>query len=64
MSKHLSRVDIIPGPVSLILNELITEICMQIYFALIMILIIKSGHNFAHVMTAELSWQVQNCDLI
>ena len=23
-----------------------------------------SGHKFAHVMTAELSWHVQNCDLI
>ena len=25
---------------------------------------IKSGHNFAHVMTAELLWHVQSCDLI
>ena len=25
---------------------------------------IQSGHNFAHVMTAELSWHVRNCDLI
>ena len=25
---------------------------------------IQSGHNFAHVTTAELSWHVQNCDLI
>ena len=24
----------------------------------------RSGHNFAHAMTAELSWHVQNCDLI
>ena len=23
-----------------------------------------SGHNFAPVMTAQLPWQVQNCDLI
>ena len=51
MSKHLSRVDIIPGTVSLILYELIIEVLNK-DFALIMILIIKSGHNFAHVMTA------------
>ena len=28
---------------------------------------IRSGHNFAHAMTAqipELSWHVQNCDII
>ena len=25
---------------------------------------IRSGHNFAHVMTAQLSWHVQNYDLI
>ena len=24
----------------------------------------QSGHNFAHAMTVELSWHVQNCDLI
>ena len=23
-----------------------------------------SGHNFAHAMTAELSWHVQDCGLI
>ena len=34
----------------------------KILFALI--LIIQSGHYFAHVMTAQLSWHVQNCDLI
>ena len=28
------------------------------------ILIIQSGHNFAHVTTAVLSWHVQNCDLM
>ena len=27
-------------------------------------LTIQSGHNLAHVMTAELSWHVQNCDLM
>ena len=25
---------------------------------------ITSGQNFAHATTAELSWHVQNCDLI
>ena len=25
---------------------------------------IQSGHNFAHVMTVELSWHVQNCALL
>ena len=29
-----------------------------------MILLIRSGPNFAHVTTAQLSWLVQNCDLI
>ena len=27
-------------------------------------IIIQSSHNFAHAMTAELSWHVQNCNLI
>ena len=29
-----------------------------------MFLMIKSGPNFMHVRTAQLSWHVQNCDLI
>ena len=29
-----------------------------------MILMIQSGHKFAHVTTAQLSWHVQNCDLV
>ena len=29
-----------------------------------MILMNRSGHNFAHATTAQLSWHVQNCDLI
>ena len=37
---------------------------MQIIILVIMILIIQSGHNFAHVTTAQLLWHVQNCDLI
>ena len=27
-------------------------------------MMIKSGHNFAHAMTAKLSWHVQICDMI
>ena len=27
-------------------------------------IMIQSGHNYAHAMTAELSWHVQNCDLL
>ena len=32
--------------------------------AVILIKMILSGYNFAHVTTAQLSWHVQNCDLI
>ena len=32
--------------------------------AVIFILIIQSGYNYAHATTAQLSWHVQNCDLI
>ena len=39
-------------------------IIVKIRFALSLILMIQSGHNFAHVMTALLSWHVQNCDLM
>ena len=37
---------------------------MKIIHARITILIIQSGYKFAHVTTAQLSWHVQNCDLI
>ena len=37
---------------------------LKILFAQILILLIRSSHNFAHVMTAQLSWYVQNYDLI
>ena len=36
----------------------------KIPFAIIRIPMIHSGHNFAHDTTAQLSWHVQNCDLI
>ena len=37
---------------------------MNTIFALVLILMVKSDHNFAHVTTAELSWHVQNCDML
>ena len=36
----------------------------KIHIALPVIIIIRSGHNFAHVTTAEQLWYVQNCRLI
>ena len=33
-------------------------------FPIILILVTLSGHKFAHAMTAQLSWHVQNIDLI
>ena len=38
--------------------ELIIKI-IENYFSIILIPIILSGKNFAHVMSAELSWDVQ-----
>ena len=37
---------------------------VKIIFNCFMILMIQSDCNFAHVTTAQLSWHVQNCDLI
>ena len=37
---------------------------LKVHVAVMWKLIIQSGHNFAHAMTAELSWHVQNCDLV
>ena len=34
------------------------------YDVVIWKIVIKSCHNFAHAMTAELSWHVQNYDMI
>ena len=34
----------------------------NILHALILILMVQSGHNFAHATTAELLWHVQYCD--
>ena len=36
----------------------------KIRFAVTFILMMQSGHNFAHVTTAELPWPVQNYDPI
>ena len=49
------------GPISLTNCELIIQLLMLVFTGKIMI---RSGHNFAHVMTAELSWHVQICGLI
>ena len=45
------------------LYKFITEI-LKILFALILITMLQSCQNSAHVTTAELSWHVQNCDMI
>ena len=37
---------------------------MNNQWALILIVMVWSSHNFSHVTTAELSWHVQNCELI
>ena len=37
---------------------------VKISFALILMQMIQSDDNFAHVMAAELPWQVQNYHLI
>ena len=37
---------------------------VKIFFALICMLTIQSGHKFARATTAQLSWHVQNCGLI
>ena len=40
------------------------EIFGKINFALILILMIWQGHNFAQVTEAQLLWPVQNYDMI
>ena len=37
---------------------------VKILFAVIIIVMIQLGHNFAHVTTAQLSWHEESCDLI
>ena len=37
---------------------------LKIHVALTGNMTIRSGHKFAHATTAELSWHVQNCDLV
>ena len=36
----------------------------EYYLVPIQILMIQSGHNFAHATTPQMSWHVQNCGLI
>ena len=51
-------------PISQRVYELKLQIFQKIVLTVIIILAIQSGHTFEHVMTAQLSWHVQNCDLI
>ena len=44
--------------------HLLIEIVQKIFLAVIYLLIIQSGHKFAHNTTAQLSWQVHNFDVI
>ena len=37
---------------------------MKIISILILILVIRTGHKCAHATTAQLSWHVQNCDMV
>ena len=37
---------------------------MKIHCAVILILMVQSGQNFAHAMIAQLSWHVQKFDLM
>ena len=54
----------VQGHVSWMIDELIIEILWKLFLLLTLILMIQSGHKLAHVTTAELSWHVQNCDII
>ena len=51
------------GTIPQIFYKLKIEI-LKTFYAWILILIIQSGPNFAHAMTAELSWHVQNWNLM
>ena len=44
--------------------RLIIKIFEKILHALSFIIMVRSGHNFAHATTAELLWHVQNCVLV
>ena len=45
--------------------ELIIKIdVVKIHVVVIWKIMSQSDHNYAHATTAELLWQVQNCDLI
>ena len=46
------------------IEEPVIQILWKFAIALILNLINLSAHKSAHVMTAELSWHVQNCVLI
>ena len=54
------------GPPTYFTNPLWTHnlTLVNIHIALIWLLIIQSAHHFAHATTAQLSWHVQNYELI
>ena len=52
------------GPMSQRAYEIRIENLVKFIIAFILILIMQSGHKFAHVTTAQLPWHVQKCDLI
>ena len=52
------------GLISLSIYKLIIKILQSIWKAFTRKMINNSGHNFAHATTAQLSWHVQNHDLI
>ena len=52
------------GTISYGLYELIIQIFWKVSLLWYPILMIQSNYKFAHVMTAQLSWHVQNCDQI
>ena len=51
------------GPI-LLVYELKIEILYNKNALTLLLVVILSRHNFANVMIAQLSWHVQNCDLI
>ena len=52
------------GPISQMVCELIIQILAKFQVTFMWIIMVQSSHNFAHAMTAQLSWHVQTCDMI
>ena len=45
------------------LYELLIQISLKIFVALMWKMMIQSHQNFVHIMTSDLPWHVQNCDM-